>query len=80
MNNEISQLKEWIPLLVSEKIEHMSIIQLRLLHYILGYETEPMPIKELSDIFQQYDYSESESQNIISILEQEGLLVIEKPY
>lgn len=79
-NRERSELLEWIPTLVRDKLSILSTEQLRILHYVLGYNAHEADVEDIKELFEGYGYSETMAQEIAIILKRDGMLVIEKPY
>ena len=77
---ERNELLAWIPKLMEEKINSLDNEQLRILHYILGYNCKEVSSESLSEELEGYGYDENLSKEIASILKRDNYLVIEKPY
>ena len=78
--NERNELLIWIPLLIKEKLNTLSTEQLRILHYILGYNCKEEPTESLIEEFEGYGYGENIATEFISILKRDNYLIIQKPY
>lgn len=78
--NERNELLIWIPLLIKEKLNTLSTEQLRILHYILGYNCKEEPTESLIEEFEDYGYGENIATEFISILKRDNYLIIQKPY
>lgn len=79
-DNERNELLIWIPLLIKEKLNTLSTEQLRILHYILGYNCKEEPTESLIEEFEGYGYGENITTEFISILKRDNYLIIQKPY
>lgn len=79
-NYEKKQLLNWIPSLISLKISELTVEQLRILHYILGYNCSSESPEDLLEELQEYGYSEECSRVLINIFRRDGYLIIKKPY
>lgn len=77
---ERKELLEWIPALVKDKLHSMTTTQLRILHYILGYNSNELDVASLVEEFEGYDYSEENALEVAEILKRDGFLIIRKPY
>jgi len=77
---ERDELLEWIPTLVRDKLNNLSTEQLRILHYVLGYDSHEADTELIEELFEGYGYTEELSHEIASIMKRDGILVIEKPY
>ena len=83
MNYERNQLLEWIPDLMEEKINTLSTNQLRILHYILGYNASETSTGSLLEEFEGYGYSQNSTLTInefLNILERDNYMFLAKPY
>lgn len=69
-----------IPLLVNEKLNILTTGQLRLLHYILGYDCNEIATELLVEEFEGHSYEEIIAKEISNILKRDNILVMEKPY
>ena len=49
---ERKELLEWIPMLVKNKLNSLTTAQLRILHYILGYESREIDTEALMEEFE----------------------------
>lgn len=78
--SERNELLEWIPSLVKEKLNTLSTEQLRILHYVLGYNCNEIPTELLIEEFEGYGYDESIASEISNILKRDNFLIMEKPY
>lgn len=65
---ERKELLEWIPMLVKNKLNSLTTAQLRILHYILGYESREIDTEALMEEFEGYGYSEEQALEIAKIL------------
>ncbi len=77
---ERNELLIWIPKLMKAKINVLSINQLRVLHYILGYNCKEASSESLTEELEGYGYSENLSLEIVDLLKRDNYLLIEKPY
>lgn len=77
---ERADLLQWIPKLVNEKLDTLSTNQLRILHYILGYDAKEVDVAIIAGLLESYDYNENTAHNIANILKRDGMLVMERPY
>ena len=51
---ERKELLEWIPMLVKNKLNSLTTAQLRIIHYILGYESREINTEALMEEFEGY--------------------------
>ena len=65
---ERKELLEWIPMLVKNKLNSLTTAQLRIIHYILGYESREINTEALMEEFEGYGYSEEQALEIAKIL------------
>lgn len=77
---ERKELLEWIPMLVKDKLNSLTTAQLRILHYILGYESSEIDTEELMEEFEGYGYSEEHALEIVKMLKRDNFLIMRKPY
>ena len=77
---ERNDLLVWIPSLVKEKLASLSTEQLRILHYVLGYNCNEASTESLVEEFEGHGYSEDTANEFANILKRDNFLVIEKPY
>lgn len=81
MEEERLQLYEWIPALFNEKKSELSLDQLRLLHFLLGYEATPQQGLEMfEEALQQYGVDEDVIESILLIVKRDGYVVLATPY
>lgn len=77
---ERKELLERIPMLVKNKLNSLTTAQLRILHYILGYESREIDTEALMEEFEGYGYSEEQALEIAKILKRDNFLIMQKPY
>ena len=77
---ERNELLTWIPSLVNEKLNILSIEQLRILHYVLGYDSNEASTELLVEEFEGYGYEETIAEELACLLKRDNFLVMEKPY
>ncbi|RHP31402.1 hypothetical protein DWZ61_08390 [Clostridium sp. AF34-10BH] len=77
---ERKELLEWIPMLVKKKLNSLTTAQLRIIHYILGYESREINTEALMEEFEGYGYSEEQALEIAKILKRDNFLIMQKPY
>lgn len=77
---ERNELLIWIPSLIREKLNILNIEQLRILHYVLGYNCGEMPAELLTEELEGYDYDEDVANEISNILKRDNFLIMQKPY
>lgn len=77
---ERQELLEWIPALVKTKLNSLTTRQLRILHYVLGYEISEADTESLMEAFEGHGYSEEFAFEIIETLKRDNYIIMEKPY
>lgn len=61
---ERKELLEWIPMLVKNKLNSLTTAQLRIIHYILGYESREINTEAFKGRIRRYGYSEEQALEI----------------
>ena len=82
INEEVErrELLKWIPSLMKDKLNILTTKQLRIIHYVLGYDCNETDQDSLIEEFEGYGYGENIANDIVATLERDGYLILEKPY
>lgn len=78
--DEKKQLKEWLPSLLSSKLDTLSLDQLRVLHFVLGYNSKIASHDEFIDEIEGQGYNTAFGEKIWDILVTGNYFVMEYPY
>lgn len=80
--NEIERIQyiQWLPQLLTEKIDKLSVTQLKLLHFILGYDSSIMTEDDFLDYTVEFLDNDTEARKIWDSLNKQGVLMMKSPY
>ena len=78
--NEKTQYRNWIHKLLPQKENELSLIQLKMIHFILGYNTTILSENDLVEYAAGFELTENETRNLWQSLYRQGLLILKEPY
>lgn len=80
--NEIERIQyiQWLPQLLTEKIDKLSVTQLKLLHFIIGYDSSIMTEDDFFDYTVEFLDNDTEARKIWDSLNKQGVLMMKSPY
>ena len=79
-DSEYKQLIEWIPSLINTKLHSLSLEQLHILHYILGYNCSNIDDDTLIESLEQFGFNDDCIAKVLESIKLSNFVIINCPY